>query len=545
MQQRLFNHVKNLLLPSLIFSVITGALSALIVTAFKILAEWAIKLSEHAYTFVGEHPKFLPVLAISAAALGLISSLVFSLSHTCRGGGIPTSIVAIRCIVGFKWYLSLCLLPFCALISFVTGLPLGTEGPCVQMGTSVGDGVVRCLGGKKYKSWRRYSMTGGAAAGFSIVTAAPISSIIFSMEELHRHFSPMLLTTAAVSVASAQLTAHGLEALGLGSLGLFHLPEIPVMSLGLIFAPIIIGLVTGVASILFTRLYHISDKFISAVLKKVSVRIIFPVLFTATALIGFFLKDSLGSGHSLIESLLCGRGTVYLLIIALLIRAVGMCVYNTAGTTGGVFLPTLAFGAILGSLCAELLIALGWIGAEHHTLMVILGITSFLGSTTRIPLTACVFAIEVLAGTANVVPIILATAVSMITVELSGLEDFTDTIINAKIRKIKYGKSARVITAPLVAREGSFIIGKEMRDVLWPNSCFVAAFDRANKNRKSHSEVGVGDVITVLYKTYSPEETAEEIFAIVGEQSDDVKSIMLSEEHTAESSSQIAPAKSS
>lgn len=532
MQNRLFNNFKNLLFPSLTFSVITGALSAIIVTAFKILAEMAVHISAFAYGFVRENPSFLPILALSAAALGLLSSLVFSLSHTCRGGGIPTSIVAIRCIVAFKWYLSLCFLPICALISFISGLPLGTEGPCVQMGTAVGDGVVRSIGGKKYKSWRRYTMTGGAAAGFSIVTASPITAIIFSMEELHKHFSPMLLTTAALSVASAQITARGLEALGFGTLGLFTLPDIPALPPILLFAPLCVGIICGLASILFTRFYHIVDKLISAALKKTSVRIIFPALFTLTAIVGFFLTDSLGSGHSLIESLLHGRVVFYILILVLLIRVVGMCVYNTAGTTGGVFLPTLAFGAVIGSLCGQALVALGWIGDEHQTLMVVLGITSFLGATSRIPLTACVFALEALSATSNVLSVVIATGVALIIVELSGIEDFTDTLISAKIRKIKDGKTARVITARLIAAEGSFVIGKEMRDVLWPNSCFVAAFDRADKNRKSHSEIGVGDVITLLYKTYSPEETAEEIFALVGTQSDEVVKNMISEADT-------------
>ncbi|MBO7169687.1 MAG: chloride channel protein, partial [Clostridia bacterium] len=200
MTKTLYNRIKHLLLPCLAFSVITGVLSALIITLFKILAEWVIHFSFTIYGTVRENPVFLPLLILGVAAIGLAASILLSLSHGCKGGGIPTSVAAIRGIVRFHWISSLLLLPLSALMTFLAGLPLGTEGPCVQMGTAIGDGVVHCVGKEKHKGWRRYVMTGGASAGFSLATGAPITAILFSMEELHKRFSPLLLTIATSSV---------------------------------------------------------------------------------------------------------------------------------------------------------------------------------------------------------------------------------------------------------------------------------------------------------------------------------------------------------
>ena len=133
MHSRLYNYINNLLLPCLLFSVATGVFTAIIVTAFKLLAEWVIHLSATAYNAVRENPEWLPLLIVGAAAIGLLASLVLSLSHSCRGGGIPTSIAAIRGIVSFKWLSAILLLPISALLTYLAGLPLGTEGPCVQM----------------------------------------------------------------------------------------------------------------------------------------------------------------------------------------------------------------------------------------------------------------------------------------------------------------------------------------------------------------------------------------------------------------------------
>ena len=205
-------------------------------------------------------------------------------------------------------------------------------------------------------------------------------------------------------------------ALGIGATGLFGLPEIEAIPLRLFFAPVAIGIVAGAASILFTRLFRLVDRIMRIALKRLSSKVVLPVLFALVAIVGFFFADALGTGHSLVDTLLNGRYAWYLLILLFLIRAIGTIVSNTSGATGGIFLPTLAFGAILGSLMAEVMIALGLIGTEHYTVMVVLGITAFLGATSRIPLTAAVFAIEALSGINNIIPLIIATTASMLIV---------------------------------------------------------------------------------------------------------------------------------
>ena len=214
MRNEFYNHTVRLLLPCVVFSAITGFFAAILITAFKIAAEWAVHISASANEAVRENPIWIPILIIGAALIGLAASLILSISHSCKGGGIPTSVAAIQGIFSFRWLPAIILLPVCALLSFLAGLPLGTEGPCVQMGTAVGDGVMKGFGKEKHRGWRRYIMTGGASAGFSIATASPISAILFAMEELHKHFSPILLSVASISVITAQLTAEAAGAAG-------------------------------------------------------------------------------------------------------------------------------------------------------------------------------------------------------------------------------------------------------------------------------------------------------------------------------------------
>ena len=517
MRNKFFNHISNLLLPCLVFSALTGFLAAIIITVFKIMAEWAIRISIAAYGVIRENPVWIPVLILTGALMGLAASFIMSISHSCKGGGIPTSVAAIRGIFSFRWISGIILLPASALLTYLAGLPLGTEGPCVQMGTAVGDGVIKTFGRRKHRGWRRYIMTGGASAGFSIATFSPVSAIIFAMEELHKHFSPILLSVVSMSVISAQITARALSVLGIGDLGFLGVPRMDGLPAALFFAPIVLGVVSGVCSILFTWLYHYVDRMMRIVIKRVPDKVLMPILFAAVTVVGFFFADALGSGHSLIHTLLWDGAVWYALVLIFLGRAIGMMICNTAGATGGVFLPTLAFGGIIGALCADGMIALGWIGDEYYVLMVVLGITSFLGATSRIPLTACVFAVEALGEINNILPIVIAATVALLIVESSGLEDLTDKIIDARIDKLNKGKKPYDVESPLTVGRNAFVIGKELRDVLWPNSCVVVAYKRSDSS-KNHTLISEGDIITVRYVTYDPAETERELEALVGSQ---------------------------
>lgn len=525
MRSSVFTNIKNLYLPCVGFSVAAGFLSAVIITIFKLCAETVIHLSVTLYSQVRSTPALIPVLVLGTAAIGLAASFIYPLSRSCRGGGIPSSIAAIRGILDFRWWACIIILPFSALMSFFCGLPLGTEGPCVQLGTAVGDGVIKCIAPKNQKGWRRYIMTGGASAGFSIATSSPITAIIFAMEELHKHFSPLLMMVASISVMVAQITVQLLSLIGIGTSGLFHIPQIETINPKLLFIPLVVGIVCGIGSLLFTKLYQFINRLIHALIKKTSVKILFPLIFACVSLIGLSIADTLGTGHSLTEKLFDTHMVWSFLVLVFLIRAVVMIASNTAGITGGIFLPTISFGAILGALCGKVMISLGWINEEHYILIVILGIVAFLGATSHIPITACVFAIEALGGYSNVVAVIIAVTVSFLIIEIVGGEDFTDAVIESRVRSVKKGKTATVIDVPLTVNKNAFVIGKESRDILWPNACFVVSIERAPEHRGKH-EFLEGDIITVHYKTYDPSATAEELKILMGEQSPHTEKIM-------------------
>jgi hypothetical protein len=67
-------------------------------------------------------------------------------------------------------------------------------------------------------------------------------------------------------------------------------------------------------------------------------------------------------------------------------------------------------------------------------------------------------------------------------------------------------------------------VGKELRDILWPASSRIIAYEHADAS--GGGGIAAGDVITVRYETYLPADTAAEFRALVGAQSEETERAM-------------------
>ena len=154
-----------------------------------------------------------------------------------------------------------------SLTSFLIGVPLGNEGPSVQMGTLLGRGSISPLI-KKHRAWSRYSMTGGACAGFSVATGAPVSGIVFALEEAHQSFSPMIMIVASTSVMFAHITTEILSLYFNINSSLFHELSFPEVRIRHIWIPLVVGIIVGILAVIVLKYY----KFIS---KKIGIRLFY------------------------------------------------------------------------------------------------------------------------------------------------------------------------------------------------------------------------------------------------------------------------------
>lgn len=521
MKTQRLTYVKNILVPGFLFSAAVGIATGILIFVFKLASSYVIAQSGRLYEAVRQSPTLLPWLIVGAAAVGFLSSRILKHARDCRGGGIPTAIASIRGLVPLRWLQGIFALFASAMLTYLGGVPLGNEGPSVQMGTAVGKGAV-ALFGKKKKEWERYVMTGGACAGFSAATGAPLTGILFALEEAHRRFSPMIFTVAAVSVVSGTATQALLsEWFGVDTT-FFDFAIHDPLPLRYLWVPVAIGAACGLFAILFSVLYRGLRHLFTKRLVRIPFGCRILLIFITVALLGFLCEDFVGSGHHLIETIIHHRVAWHVLLAALILRAVMMIVANGEGITGGVFVPTLAFGAILAALITDGFSAAGLVDETYYAVFIAVGMASFLAASSRTPITALAFAAEALCGVNNILPIGIGVVLAYLIVEISGITDLTESMVESKAEAAHAGKTAVIVDAHMSVRPGSFAEGKETRDILWPPTCAVLSIDKTHSSAP-HDYAGIfaGDVLHLHYQTYDPAATRAMLTYILGDQPED------------------------
>lgn len=516
-------YIQNILLPCVLFSIITGIVTGSLIFLFKASASFLISKSEMIYAFTRENPTFIPLLLAGMAVVGLLSALLLKYVPDARGGGIPTAIAILRGFITFRWVKSIIFVFVSAMLTYFGGVPLGNEGPSVQMGTAAGRGIVS-LFAKKHPAWDRYIMTGGACAGFAAATGSPITGLLFAFEEAHRRISPMIFMVAAMSTLAGVSTAQLLCQLTDTSFSLFHFEITAVMPLKYIWTAIIIGLIAGLIASGFTRLYKTVRHFIKSTLKKVPFIVKIVCIFVISAAIGIVSAESIGSGHHLIDHLIEGHGVTFWLIIIFIIRVLLLLVATNSDITGGLFVPTLAFGAIIGALSGKAMVVLGLLPEEFYPITVIMGIAAFLGSSSRTPLIALAFAAEALYGITNILPIGVAITVAFLVIETFGIPAFADTVIESKTEAFHHGKKEYIIEADFTVMPGAFVCGKEVRDVILPPTCVILSIQKNQTINIASTALSEGDILHVHFQTFDPTETMEQFEALLGHQTNETNS---------------------
>lgn len=506
-------------LQAVFFGVLTGVLTSLIVNLYKVCAKYIISFSEKGYHYVGERLYLIPLIVLGFAVPAFLFAYIYKKIPNLRGGGIPTSIGILRGIIPFKWLRNLIGIFLLSLASFIIGVPLGNEGPSVQMGTSIGRGSVFCFG-KKHRAWDRYSMTGGACAGFSVATGAPISGIVFAVEEAHQRISPMILIVASTSVMAASVTTEIISPVLGVSKSLFPNFELPVLTVGDIWIPILVGLVIGLFAVAFLKYYRLIFKIFNRKLKKIphGYKILF--VFTLTLALGLCSYSFISTGHELIIDLFENKTAWWMLLILLLARATLTLCANSNRITGGIFLPILAVGTLVSSLIGKAVEGILPLGGEYYEIILLLGITACISGIMKMPLTAIVFAAEALSCYNNILHVIVVAGVAYVITEIFSVESINDRVLDNLIDEINDGKEPSVIDRYVTVKEGAFAVGKQVRDVFWPAGVFILSQNHKNpyKEDDDHTAKAIHaeDVLHVRCTTFNAERTEEELAAIIG-----------------------------
>ena len=511
-------------IPFIGHGLVTGVVVGITIFFFKLIAEKLEEISHHLY----EGAKGNPLqIALIFAGLILIATAMYFLHKKfpeVKGGGIPRSEGILRGILILRWLPTFFGTLIGSLMSFFSGIPLGSEGPSVLIGTSVAHG----LNPQKHgEATNREIMTGGACAGFAVATGSPLTAILFVLEEVHRRITPSLLLISS----SAALAATGVNYLlceifeinpilfGVGAVVELQLPQIGYI--------LLLALIVAVAVNVFDIAVLCSQKFMEAHGSKFHpyARLLF--VFLLTGIVGIFFPEALFGGRGIILGVLSGEKALYVILLLLAWRATMMLFTSTSGATGGIFVPTLAIGALVGALSANRLVAIG-MPEEFFGTMVLIAMCAFMGGSMRAPLTAAIFFIEATAQYTSVFYVaIVVFAVYLIT-NLFDREAFYDLVLDGMEKAQHKGIKRRIVRFECKISENAFIIGKPSRDILWPHGAVITAITRADRNHRAMDNDGekkfyAGDTIVIRVQLYNEDYVTKYLYDLVGRDHEMIK----------------------
>lgn len=522
MQKHHINYLKNTFLPCVASGAAVGVIVGTAVFFFKWAADFLTARSAEIYAYVHAHPLFVPLLFLGLAVLAAAEFFLQTYTPETRGGGIPRSVGAVRGVLSFRWLRSAIGAVFNSFFSFFAGLPLGTEGSSVLIGTALGKGVSELPLARR--DFSKYTMSGGASAGFAVATGAPLAGVVFALEEMHRKIAPTMLLAVVSSVLSASLVSSLLtRALG-GSAGpLFELPsEVPVtLVLNQIWILIIAGVFCGLAAVAFCRLLDFLTKYYGKhhAQKVRFVRII--VLFLVVGGVGLLLNDALYGGHGLIENVLSMQFGVGMLFAIFFTRFLLIAFASSDGASGGLFIPMLSLGALVGGLTVKLCAAMG-MSSELNALVVIVCTVSFMGAATRSPVTAIILAVEATWQFTNLFYVAVAVFIAYLIMSFFRAESAYESMLKNMVKRQYRGKTCRSADVEVVVCEGCFAVGKPVSDLLFsvnliPRRTFTAEKEEEVFPGREHS-LRVGDKIVFTAVSYGFDETAGELVNYFGKQ---------------------------
>ncbi len=288
-----------------------------------------------------------------------------------------------------------------AFTTLASGAPLGLEGPAVYTGSVVASLIHRRrprLGAATHHAL----LVAGAAAGIAAVFKAPAAGAIFAMEVPFRgRLAGERVLPAIFGSAAGYLTMAAVD-------GVKPELEVPLIELttGRALGSVALGLVVGVAALGVIGLVNAAEELHHR----------FPAwvraLVAGAALAGLYAAGrgmtgepvALASGNSVIDWAIQPDHAVAVLVGVFLLRAVGPAVSIAGGGVGGLFIPLMAAGAVVGRLFADAA------NVEDLSLYVTVGAAGMLGAGYAVPLTGVVFVAEYTGQATVIVPALLAMA---------------------------------------------------------------------------------------------------------------------------------------
>jgi CIC family chloride channel protein len=388
----------------LLLSIFIGVISGLLVVSFRMAIEWLSVL------LLGSspqphQPRLIVIPALAGLVIALLTRFVFP---NVRGSGINQTKAALYIHNGYISFRTVIGKFLLSALAIGSGHSLGPEDPSLQIGAGVASLISRRFGMSKEKL--RIFAPIGAAAGLAAAFNAPISAILFVIEEVIGQWSAAVLGSIVLAAVSSVVVARSFW----GAEPMFRIPAVTLRDSRELLAYAVLGVAGGFAALLFAKsLSYLRPRLRS---QPEWSQMLQPAL--AGLLVGgigyFGLTQVMGAGYQAIDQAMHSQFTWRMLLVLALFKIIATTLSFSSGTPGGMFAPTLFIGAMLGAAVGSF----EKIYFPHLTGSVgsyaLVGMGVLFAAFLRAPLTSVFMVLEVSGNYSIVLPVILANTIAYV-----------------------------------------------------------------------------------------------------------------------------------
>src|SRR6202161_2813336 len=388
----------------LILCVFIGIFSGLAVVCFRLAIDWT-----H-LALLGPLPQTHSwrLFAVPALAGLVVAALVLHVFPTIRGSGVNQTKAALYIFNGFLPFRTAVGKFICPALAIGSGQSLGPEDPSLQIGASIASALGRQL--KISREKLRLMAPVGAAAGLAAAFNAPISTVLFVIEEVIGRWSAGILGSVVLSAVSSVVIVRWF----LGSEPLFRIPITTFERPTELVAYAVLGIVGGLASVAFAKAIGYFRPRLKA-LPRWTQYFQPAVAGLLVGLIGYLgFPQVMGAGYGSMDEAMHGQYAWKVLAILAVLKILATTLSFVSGTPGGMFAPTLFIGAMLGGAVGDIeCIFFPQLTGSTGT-YVLVGMGVLFAGFLRGPMTSVFMVLEVSGNYEIVVPVIVANTFSYV-----------------------------------------------------------------------------------------------------------------------------------
>lgn len=448
---------------------LVGAAAGVMALLFRAALTGMDALRNHMIDWARGFPAWGWIFPILFTAAGATISvfMVRRYAPEASGSGIPHLEAVLHRFRTLEWTRILPTKFFGGILAIGSGLTLGREGPTVQMGGALGDALSRFL--KVPPRERLTLISAGAGAGLAAAFNAPLSGLVFVLEEVRRDFQPIVFGAAFIAAVIADIITR----IGAGSFPVFRVPSYPTPPLSSITVFALLGIVAGLLGVLFNR----SLLFALNTYARLPVRFVLPttaLIGGSIGLIGWFSPLMIGSGHTLAESALKGELLLAVIPLYFLVRFLLTTTSYSTGAPGGIFAPLLVLGALIGLGVGQLANALMPSVVPIPAVFAVVGMAAYFTAIVRAPLTGIMLIVEMTGNYAQMLPLLVSCFCAYAVAEF--MKDFPiyESLLERDLRR---GGDAHALKEPTVmefiVQGGAPFAGREIRLLGLPAGCIL------------------------------------------------------------------------